>query len=77
LVILMHEPTRRPELTRRASPREAAPPAAQWACCMMATTGSPAMHPLAWQVTLYQFAREQAVKSVEAARLRAHRARWN
>jgi hypothetical protein len=71
----MHEPTTRPEQTRRASPREAAPTAAQWACCLAA--GFAPGHPAAWQVAMYQVAHQQAVKSVRAAELRAQSARWN
>ena len=72
---LMHEPTTRPELIRRASHREAAPTAAQWPCCVAA--GLMVGHPLAWQVAVYQFAHAQAVTSVQAAQLRAEWARWN
>lgn len=71
---LMHEPTTRPDLNRRASHREAAPTAAQWVCCLAAGMVG---HPLAWQVAVYQFAHAQAVESVRAAEQRAEWARWN
>jgi hypothetical protein len=78
LVILMHESTRRPELTHRASPREAAPTAAQWArCCLAMMAGAAGVQSAAWQVALYTVAREQAERSVRAAELRACQAQWN
>ncbi len=72
---LMHEPTTRPEMNRRASHREAAPTAAQWACCAAAAGWMG--HSFAWQVAVYQFAHAQAAKAVRAAELLAGQARWN
>jgi hypothetical protein len=67
----MLEPTRRSQLTRRASRPEAAPTAVPWMCCATAATAA------AWQVALYQVAYQHAVRTVQADRLGAERARWN
>lgn len=76
----MHEPTARPERTRRASLREAVPTAAQWACCppgAVMVMVVPDNFAPAWQVMMYQVAHRLAVESVEADRARAESARWN